>query len=150
MKKIIITICVIVIAIICCMYLKISEYSKVKREIKGINNEFLAYKNSKITIGKVVSLMGKAIELNKRNNIKQDENELFYANDTNSIKLYMEVKSSDESQIVSITMEKLILSDKAGPTKVTEAFSDVLFEYEEIKYHKKTGQVSQIIFKEIN
>lgn len=150
MKKIIIIISVIVIAIISCVYVKYLDYSKTVRETKSINNEFLAYRNSKIRISKVISLMGKAIELNKNNGIKQDENKLFSENDTNSIKIYLEVKSSDETKIVTIPMEELILGEKAGPTKVEKAFNDSLFETTDIQYHKKTKQVSKIVFKEIN
>ena len=108
MKKIIIIISVIVIAIISCVYVKYLDYSKTVRETKSINNEFLAYRNSKIRISKVISLMGKAIELNKNNGIKQDENKLFSENDTNSIKIYLEVKSSDEKKIVTIQMEEMM------------------------------------------
>ena len=52
--------------------------------------------------------------------------------------------------MVKIPMENLILNDKIGVEKVEDAFSDLLFETKDIEYHKKTGQVKQVVFTEKN
>ena len=148
MKKIVIIILVIVIAITSIVFAKYVEYSKQKNEVEIINKEYLAYRNSDIQINTIVSLMGKAIEQNKKNNIKQDENKIFAENDTNSIKIYMEVESSDQTRIVRIPMEELILGEKAGTEKVELSFSTSIFRITDVQYHKKTGQVKQIVFTE--
>jgi len=130
-------------------FAKYVEYSKQRVNVEKINKEYLAYNNSKIQINTIVSLMGKAIEQNKHNNIKQDEKMIFVENDTNSIKLYLEVDSSSGDNMVRIPMEELILSKVAGPEKVENAFSDLLFETTDVQYHKKTGQVKQVVFRVI-
>ncbi len=47
-------------------------------------------------------------------------------NDTNSIKIYIETKSSKD-ELVQIPMEELMLNEKTGPEKVEYAFSDLKF-----------------------
>ncbi len=148
MKKIIIIISIIVITIISIIFAKYSEYYKQQVKIQDINKEFLAYENTSIQINTVVSLMNKAISINKENNIKQNEENIFEENDTNSIKVYLETKSSKNEQLVLIPMEDLMLNEKAGPEKVVYAFSDLKFEIKEKEYHKKTKQIKKIIFSE--
>ena len=88
--------------------------------------------------------MNKAIDLNNKNKISKDENNMYVENDKNSIKVYLKVKSSDST----MEMEKLMLDKKAGIEKVEYAFSDLIFEVSDVQYHKKTGQVKSITFKE--
>lgn len=145
MKKILILICVVTIIIVSMIFSTYTEVNRNKNEIKKINNEFLLYKNSDIQINTIVSLMNKAIQLNKDNKISQDEKLNFVENDNNSIKLYLETKSS-KGEIVKIPMEELILNDKVGIEKVEYAFSDLIFQMKDIKYHEKNGQVKSITF----
>lgn len=142
MKKIVIILFVIVIVITSAIFAKYVEYSKNKTEIQKINKEFTAYENNNVQINTIVSLMNKAIQKNTDNNISQDENKKFIENDTNSIKIYLEIKSRNSI----IPMEELILSEKAGIEKVEYAFSDLIFEITNVEYHKKTGQVKKVIF----
>jgi len=144
MKKIIITIFVIVITIIAICFAQYIEYAKQQTKIKKINNEFLGYEKSIVKINTIVSLMNKAIDVNNKNNIPKDENNVFIENDKNSIKVYLKVKSSDSK----MEMEKLMLDEKAGVEKVEYAFGDLLFEMKDIQYHKKTGQIKSITFVE--
>ena len=67
MKKLVIIILVIVIAITSIVFAKYVEYSKQKNEVEIINKEYLAYRNSDIQINTKVSLMGKAIKKKKKN-----------------------------------------------------------------------------------
>lgn len=148
MKKILIIIIIFVIAVVSCVFAKYTEYSKNKTEIQNINKDFLRYQNSTVQINTIISLMNKAIELNKNNNIPQNDNLEFIENDTNSIKIYLETQSSDSEELVQIPMEKLILNEKAGSEKVMYAFSDAKFEITEKEYHKKTNQIKKLVFSE--
>ena len=76
--------------------------------------------------------------------IEKDENGIYKENNTNSIKVYLKVKSSDSK----MEMERLMLNDKAGVEKVEYAFSDLIFEMTNVEYHQKTGQVKSITFEE--
>lgn len=142
MRKTLYMILIPVIVIICIVSAKYVEYAKNKAEIRNLNKEFTAYENKNLQINTVVTLMNKAIQKNIENKIIQNENKYFQDNDTNSIKIYLEIKSRDSV----IPMEELILGEKAGIEKVEFAFSDLLFEITDVEFHKKTGQVKKIIF----
>ena len=145
MKKTLVLILVVVIVIICIVFANYIDFSKRKVEIETFNKEFLAYENSNIQINTIITLMNKAIEENRQNGLQQDENQIFQENDTNSIKLYLELKSSN----AVIPMEELILNKKAGRERVGLAFSDLLFNITNVEYHQKSGQVKKIVFTAI-
>ena len=144
MKKILIIILIAVVTAIAIFSGRYIELAKKKSEINKINNEFLAYKKSIVKINKIVTLMNRAIDINNKNNIEKDENGIYEENNTNSIKVYLKVKSSDSK----MEMERLMLNDKAGVEKVEYAFSDLIFEMTNVEYHQKTGQVKSITFEE--
>ncbi len=150
MKKIFILIIIIVMSIVMIMFAKYSEFTHSQNKIKSINKEFLAYEESTIQINKIVTLMNRAIVLNRSNNIRQNENKIFEENDTNSIKIYLETKSTKDEVLVKVPMEELILSNKSSIEKVEYAFADVKFKMTEKEYHKKTGQIKKIVFTEQN
>ncbi len=141
MKKIVVSIIIIVIVIISIMFANYIEYTQNKTKIANLNKEFTIYQENDFQINTVVTLMNKAIQKNKDNNINQDDKNYFIENDTNSIKVFLEIKSRNSL----IPMEDLILSEKAGTEKVEYAFSDLLFRITKIEYHQKTGQIKNII-----
>lgn len=141
MKKIIILILTLVVIIVSMIFVNYIEYAQNKTKIEKLNKELTAYKTSNIQINTVVTLMNKAIQLNIENKIMKDENDLFYENDTNSIKMFLEIKSRESM----IPMEKL-MGQTGGAEKVQFAFSDLIFKITDIEYHSKTGQVKKIIF----
>lgn len=142
MKKTLYMILIPIIIIICIISANYIEYAKHLTEVRNLNKEFIAYENKNLQINTVVTLMNKAIQKNIENKVIQNENKYFEENDTNSIKIYLEIKSRNSI----IPMEELILGEKAGTEKVEFAFSDLLFEITNIEYHEKTGQVKKIIF----
>ena len=137
-------------SIVMIMFAKYYEFTHSQNKIKSINKEFLAYEESTIQINKIVTLMNRAIVLNRSNNIRQNENKIFEENDTNSIKIYLETKSTKDEVLVKVPMEELILSNKSSIEKVEYAFADVKFKMTEKEYHKKTGQIKKIVFTEQN
>lgn len=141
MKKIIILILIIVTVAISIIFVNYTEYRTKKSQVNNINKEFTVYENNVMQISSVITIMNKAIQLNTENNIQKDENDFFIENETNSIKVFLEIKSRESV----IPMEDLILGKKAGIEKVSFAFSDMLFQIDKIEYHEKTGQVKKII-----
>lgn len=141
MKKIIILILIIVTVAISIIFVNYTEYRTKKSQVNNINKEFTVYENNVMQISSVITIMNKAIQLNTENNIQKDENDFFIENETNSIKVFLEIKSRGSI----IPMEDLILGKKAGIEKVSFAFSDMLFQIDRIEYHEKTGQVKKII-----
>ena len=113
-----------------------------KNKIKEENREYLYYKDKTIKINNVITIMNKAIESNRNNNIESNDKNEFIENDTDSIKVYIEIKSRESI----IPMEALLLSENGGVQKVESLFSDMFFEYKTIEYHKKTGKIKKIVF----
>ena len=143
MKKIIICILLVVAVIVAIVFAHYIEYSKQKTEISKINNEFLKYQKSIVRINEIVSLTNRAIDLNNKNNVKITDDNSYIENDTNSIKVYVKINSVDQN----IEMEKLILNRQGGSENVEYAFSDLVFEIKDVKYHKN-GQIKSILFVE--
>lgn len=142
MRKTLYFILIPVVIIVSIVFANYIEYTKNKTEIINLNKEFIAYENKNLQINTVVTLMNKAIQKNKENGIPQTEKQNFEPNDTNSIKIYLEIKSRNSM----IPMEELLLNSKIGIEKVEYAFSDLIFEISNIEYHEKTGQVKKVIF----
>lgn len=143
MKKIIILIIIAVIIVISVVFANYVEYMENETQIMNTNQEFTRYQDTTLQINTVITLMNKAIQENTENNISKDENNFFIENDTNSIKVFLEIKSRGSL----IPMEDLILGKKAGIEKVNYAFSDMLFKISKIEYHEKTGQVKKVIIQ---
>lgn len=141
MKKIIILILIAVTVAISMIFVNYTEYRNKLAQVNKINKEFTAYENNIMQISTVITIMNKAIQLNTENDIQKDENNFFIENETNSIKVFLEIRSRESV----IPMEDLILGKKAGIEKVSFAFSDMLFKIDNIEYHEKTGQIKKII-----
>ena len=141
MKKIIILILIAVTIAISMIFVNYTEYRNKLAQVNKINKEFTAYENNIMQISTVITIMNKAIQLNTENDIQKDENNFFIENETNSIKVFLEIRSRESV----IPMEDLILGKKAGIEKVSFAFSDMLFKIDNIEYHEKTGQIKKII-----
>lgn len=141
MKKIIILILIAVTVAISMIFVNYTEYRNKIAQVNKVNKEFTVYENNVMQISSVITIMNKAIQLNTENDIPKDENNFFIENETNSIKIFLEIKSRGSM----IPMEDLILGKKSSIEKVSFAFSDMLFQIDKIEYHKKTGQVKKII-----
>ena len=148
MKKLISIIFIVVIIIIIIVFVKYKEEQRVLKDIKKINNEFIIYEGRKIQINTLNTLMNKAIQYNYDNNIEQDGKGNFLENDTNSIKIYVELPIDN----TTVSMERLLINkNQTGRTeKVEFAFSESLFEIKNIEYHNKTKQIKSITFVEID
>ena len=93
MKKIIILILIAVTIAISMIFVNYTEYRNKLAQVNKINKEFTVYENNIIQISTVITIMNKAIQLNTENDIPKDENNFFIENETNSIKVFLEIKS---------------------------------------------------------
>lgn len=147
MKKILILVIILTIAIICITYVWYGNLKKNKQEVEKINNEFLVYKDRQIQINTLNTLMNKAIQYNIDNKVQQDEKNAFIENDTNSIKIYIDLSIEQ----ITVPMERLLLNQSSSnrAEKVEFAFNDSLFILTNVEYHEKTGLIKSLTFKEI-
>lgn len=142
MKKTIIYILLIFAISITYIGFRVLDYRKAKNEIKRFNFEYEQYVNKHIYGTDVVTIINKAIDNNEKLEIKKDENNNYIENDENSIKIYIKILNTEEKY----PME---LINKVGINSFINNFNTIKFKSSEVKYHKKTGQLSEITFEEL-
>lgn len=147
MKKLIPIFIIITIIVCSILFVRNNQLKKSKLEIEKFNNEYLIYENKTIQINTLNTLMNKAVQYNLDNNIEQDEKGAFIENDTNSLKIYIELPKEE----MTVSMERLLINknDTSGRTeKVEFAFSESLFKIKSIDYHKNK-RIKSITFIEL-
>ena len=141
MKKIIIFFFVI-ISIVCVMYYiylnNIAEYKKGQQE----NLKYEVYKDKEIEGIQIATIINKAIDENKKNNITKDKTGTYIDNNKNSINIDLKFIDSD----VTLNIEKIYMS---GIDKFIAYYGDIKFKCTDIQYHKETNRVKYMLFEQI-
>ena len=141
MKKPLILIFSILIVIMIIIFVNIQIIQKNKQKILNYNSEFEYYCKQEILGTDITTLINKAINENEKNDIEKDEKGYYLVNEENSIKVFIKMKAAEEMY----PMENFY---KAGINDFTRYFGSVKFKSTDIKYHEKTGQISEIYFEE--
>ena len=141
MKKFIILI-IIILACICCVFYmyKSSEFNI--RETKQQNGIFEKYYQQEIYGTEIATIISKARELNRKNNVEIDDKNLYIENTTNSIKIYIKMLDSDTTYPMEIFANK-------GIANFVEYYSAIQFKCVDIKYHDKTNLIKSLMFEQI-
>lgn len=109
---------------------------------KQANKEYEQYKNKKIYGTDVVSLINKAVNENKNNNIELDENEKYIQNETNSINIEVVLITNEEKlETTTYSMETI---QKVGISEFISNFNTAKFRITKLEYHEKTGRIKYI------
>lgn len=148
MKKIILSILFIVVVILIIVIVKISDKGILQTETKQFNARFEAYKDKTIYGADILSIINKAIDNNRAQNIQKDEEGNYIENDTNSIKVDITLLSTDkDNNIIEVTypMERL---QQVGLEGFIQNFSLIEFKCTEIEYNKQK-RVSKIKVKQL-
>ena len=142
MKKNIIYILLIFCIITIYISAKVLNFRETKMQVKRFNAEYEQYLNKIIYGTDVVTVMNKAIDNNTKLKIEKDSENNYIENKETSIKIYIKMIGTEEKY----SME---LIDKVGINSFINNFNTIKFKSSEVKYHKKTGQLSEIIFEEL-
>lgn len=143
MKKTGMIIIVILVVIVSIVAINIRAVEEEKKAIRQFNSEYEAYLGKQIYGTEVTTIINKAMENNKKYNIKQDENDMYIDDGKNCIKVELNMVTVEKT----FQMEQLY---KAGLTEFVKNFNVIEFECNSIEYHKETGKVSKIIFTELD
>ncbi|MCI8759864.1 MAG: hypothetical protein HFJ34_01855 [Clostridia bacterium] len=141
MKKLAIFFLVIIIIIVGISYVYLnykSNYYTAKRE----NEQFQSYAEQEIYGTELTSIINKAVDNNKKNEVQKDEKGKYINNDNNSI--HIEIKMLDNDKIY--TMETLY---GGGMDKFVQYYSDIKFKCIKIEYHKSTNRIKYMLFEQI-
>ena len=141
MKKYILLIILVIIAITSIGYLYIS-YKNNMKTIETNNKVYENLYNKEITGTDFATIINKTIDNNEKNQVQKEENGFFIDNGKNSVIVEIKFKDSDDVfRIESI--------DKNGIENFIKLYANLKFKCTKIEYHQKTKYVSYMYFEEI-
>ena len=141
MKKIAIYFVCIIITISIVGYI----YCQYKARKSEIDSNNVIYENllQKELIGsKLATIINKTLDSNEKNKLDKDGNGLYTENDTNSIKIEIKFKLSD-----NIFPIETIYTNKVS--EFIRLYGQAIFKCTKMEYHKKTKFIKYLYFEEV-
>ena len=142
MKKIIICILSIFLIIICIVVYGVYQKNENTAQIGVDNKTYESYENKEVLGTDIISIINKATDSNKKNDIKIGEDGNYIDNGKNSIKI--EIKFLELDKV--ITMERI---NNVGIEKFWSNYGALSFKCTKIEYHEKTHRVKYMYFEEV-
>ena len=147
MRKQLVLLLVIVLIVIIIISTNIIQRQSEQNIIKKSNSDYEIYLNKTIYGTDIASIINKAINQNKQNNVEQDDKGNFLDNNENSILIDLIMITDEEKQEkTTYSMETI---QKVGITSFIENFSLTTFKSSNVEYHNKTGKISKITFEQL-
>lgn len=141
MKKTIIFLLIIIIAILI-VGINYASYKFEHDIIMSENAEFEEFKDKEIYGLDIVTVINKAVDKNKKNEIPNDENGIFIQNESNSIEIEIYMKDNE-------TTYKMETFYNSGTDKFIKYYGHIKFKCSKIEYHKETGKIKYILFEQL-
>ena len=142
MKKIIICILSIFLIIICIVVYGVYQKNENTAQIGVDNKTYESYENKEVLGTDIISIINKATDSNKKNDIKIGEDGNYIDNGKNSIRI--EIKFLELDKV--ITMERI---NNVGIEKFWSNYGALSFKCTKIEYHEKTHRVKYTYFEEV-
>ena len=139
MKKIIICILSIFLIIICIVVYGVYQKNENTAQIGVDNKTYESYENKEVLGTDIISIINKATDSNKKNDIKIGEDGNYIDNGKNSIRI--EIKFLELDKV--ITMERI---NNVGIEKFWSNYGALSFKCTKIEYHEKTHRVKYMYF----
>jgi hypothetical protein len=109
----------------------------------GVDNKtYESYENKEVLGTDIISIINKATDSNKKNDIKIGEDGNYIDNGKNSIRI--EIKFLELDKV--ITMERI---NNVGIEKFWSNYGALSFKCTKIEYHEKTHRVKYMYFEEV-
>lgn len=143
MKKILICLIIVLVAITIVVSMWISGNNTKLAKIKENNQKYEIYLDKEVFGTDVTTVINKAIDDNEKREIPKDEKGFFIPNDTNSIKVELVMLNGENKE--TYQMETL---NKVGLSGFIKNFNLINFKCSKIEYHDKTKLISKIIFEQ--
>lgn len=141
MKKFIIFLIIVIIIISCITYIYLNQKANFN-DAKFQNMKYENYLNKEVYGGQVASIINKAIDNNKKEQVSQDGNGIYQDNTSTSISV--QIKFLDNDKIYE--MENLYAG---GIDNFINYYNHIKFKCTKIEYHKSTYKVRYILFEQI-
>ena len=147
MKKQFIFLIVILLVTIVIISVNILQKQKEEMTIQSFNAEYEQYLNKAIYGTDIATLINKAIDNNKKNNVEQDEKGFYMDNGKDSILINLVMITNEETQ--ETTTYQMETIEKVGILEFLANFNLTTFRSSNVEYHQKTGKISKITFEQL-
>ena len=141
MKKIAIFFAIIIL-IVCAIFGAYLNYKANYNISKKANLKFENYLNQKIYGTDLATVINRAMDNNKKNEVQINNKGIYLNNDENSISI--EIKMIDDDSIYQ--METIY---NGGIQNFVNYYSNIEFKCTDIKYHNTTNNVKYMLFEQI-
>lgn len=141
MKKLAIFFLIVIIIIVGISYLYLNyktNYNIAQRE----NKQFESYNEQEIYGAELTTVINKAIDNNKSNEVQKDNKGKYIDNEKNSIQIDIQMLDNDKTY----TMETLY---GGGMDKFVQYYNQIKFKCTKLEYHKNTNKVKYMLFEQI-
>ena len=142
MKKWIAILLIFVVIILTVVLYKYNTYKNEALNIQKLNAEYEEFSQGEILGTSLITLINKTMNSNKKNNVELDNNNLYIENETNSIKIDIKFKESDDI----FPMEKI---EKLGSEQFIKNYATAYFKCSKTEYHNKTNIIKYMLFEQI-
>lgn len=140
-KSVVIIVVMLIITITACMVVISINNKKILAQ-KQSNKDYEQYTNKSIYGTEVITLINKAMDNNKKNNVIQDAKGYFIENDNNSIIVELIMITNEEKEKTKVYRMETI--SKGGIEEFISNFNTAKFKITELKYHEKTKKIKYI------
>ena len=141
MKKIAISILIMIVIVSTMTYMYLSYLANFQNAQKS-NREFEVYLNRQISGCELTTIINKAIDNNRQNDIEKDKKGKYIDNGTNSLRI--EIQFIDDE--VTYSMENIA---QKGTDLFFAYYKDIQFQNKEVQYHDRTNQISYMLFEQV-
>lgn len=141
MKKIAISILIMIVIVSTMTYMYLSYLANFQNAQKS-NREFEVYLNRQISGWELTTIINKAIDNNRQNDIEKDKKGKYIDNGTNSLRI--EIQFIDDE--VTYSMENIA---QKGTDLFFAYYKDIQFQNKEVQYHDRTNQISYMLFEQV-
>ena len=141
MKKVAICL-LIVIAIISTISYLYLNFIFVNRNAQRENVKFEIYKDKEILGSELTTLINKAVDYNKQNEVSKDNKGQYIDNENNSLNIDIKFLDNDSTY----NMQKIY---SGGMDTFYSYYKDIKFKCNEVQYHKTTNKVKYMLFEQI-
>ena len=141
MKKLAIFFLIIIIIVVGISYLYLN-YKAQFHEAQRENRQFESYEGKEIYGSELTTIINKAVDNNKNNEVPKDNKGKYVNNENNSIQIEIRMLDNDKTY----SMETLY---NGGMDKFVAYYSDIKFKCTNLQYHKTTNKVKYLLFEQI-
>ena len=141
MKKIAISILIMIVIVSTMTYMYLSYLANFQNAQKS-NREFEVYLNRQISGWELTTIINKAIDNNRQNDIEKDKKGKYIDNGTNSLRI--EIQFIDDE--VTYSMENIA---QKGTDLFFAYYKDIQFQNKQVQYHDRTNKNSYMLYEQV-